>query len=195
MGDCNEITVKIKGNLEDFYKVIEEKEFKVIDEFSMDDTYFVPASLNLEELSTRDIISKSVIVRTVERIGIDKIKNITFKHKEFDECGNIVSQSKVECDVVCIEDAKKLLIAMGYIELMRITESDIAFEKDGFQFAVKNIKNGDKLIEAEPSYNTKDINTLEKVKLKFDEYNIPIYKDNYFVKKAEIELNKILNRN
>ena len=36
--ESNEITVKIKGNLKEFYKIIESKNFKIIDEFSMNDS-------------------------------------------------------------------------------------------------------------------------------------------------------------
>lgn len=196
MENCNEITVKIKGNLEEFYKKIQCKGFQVIDKFTMEDTYLIPSELNLDELSTREIISKAVIVRVVKVINPPKnVQKITFKNKEFDELGNITYQSKVECDILNQEDAKKVLAAIGYKEIMKIIESDIVFEKDGFQFAVKDIENGEKLIESEPDFNIKEIDTLEKVKLKFDEHDIPIYKDNYFVKKAELELNKILNRN
>ena len=40
----NEITIKIKCQLSEFYKIIEEKGFKKIRQFSMDDTYFIPLS-------------------------------------------------------------------------------------------------------------------------------------------------------
>ena len=68
---------------------------------------------------------------------------------------------------------------------MNIKEEDIVYEKDGFELAIKNINNGDKLIEIE---ETEEINTIEKLIQKVNEIGIPIYTDNYFVKKAEIEL-------
>ena len=37
--NCNEITVRVKGDLKDFYKNIEEKGFEVTDRFKMDDTF------------------------------------------------------------------------------------------------------------------------------------------------------------
>lgn len=193
--NSNEITVRIKGDLNEFYENIKEKGFEVTDRFKMDDTFFVPQSLDLEKMSTREILANAVLVRIVERHNGKLVKNITFKRKIFDEDGNILSQSKVECDVLDTEDAKKLLTAIGYKELMRIKESDIAFAKNGFSFAVKDIENGEKLIESEAEPNDKEMDTLEKLKVMFDKYEIPIYKDNYFVKKAEIELNKVLNRN
>ena len=74
---------------------------------------------------------------------------------------------------------------------MNIKEEDIVYEKDGFELAIKNINNGDKLIEIE---ETEELNTIEKLIQKVNEIGIPIYTDNYFVKKAEIELDKILNK-
>ena len=190
----NEITVKIKVKLDEFYKIVEKKGFKIIDKFSMNDTYFVPETLNLDKTSTRDILSKAVLVRDIrENFSNKVIKKITFKIKNFDDKGNILNQEAVNCDILEIEDAKNLLKAIGYKELMCIKESDIVYEKDGLQLAIKNIENGDKLIEVETEDN-KDFDTIEKLIHKINEIDIPIYTDNYFVKKAEIELDKILNR-
>lgn len=192
--DCNEITVKIKGDINEFYENVKRKGFKVVDKFLMDDTFFIPVNLDLNKMTTREILSNAVIVRIVDRSPKKIVKNITFKKKIFDDAGNILSQSKVECDVENPEDAKKLLNAIGYKEIMRIKESDIAFGKDGFEFAVKDIEDGEKLIESEPSKENAEFDNIEKLKVMFDKYDIPIYTDNYFVKKAEIELDKILKR-
>ena len=187
--ESNEITVKIKCGLNEFYKIIEEKGFKVVDKFSMDDTYFIPETLNLNKMKTREILSKAVLVRDIRRQMPNRIiKQITFKIKNFDEFGNILSQESVNCDILETEDAKKLLK-----EIMNIKEDDIVYEKDGFQLAIKDIKDGDHLIEIETEENN-DLDSIEKLIRKVNEIEIPIYTDNYFVKKAEIELDKVLNR-
>ena len=192
--ESNEITVKIKCELNEFYKIVEEKGFKVVDKFFMDDTYFIPETLNLDKMKTREILSKAVLVRNIRGKISDKItKQITFKIKNFDEFGNILSQESVNCNILKIEDAKKLLKVIGYKEIMNIKEDDIVYEKDGFQLAIKDIKDGDNLIEIETEENN-DLDTIEKLIQKVKEIEIPIYTDNYFVKKAEIELDKILNR-
>ena len=77
---------------------------------------------------------------------------------------------------------------------MTIREDDIVYEKDDFELAIKNIVNGDKLIEIETNDKNPAFNTIEKLKRKLTEIDIPIYEDNYFVKKAEIESDKILGR-
>lgn len=80
---------------------------------------------------------------------------------------------------------------MGYIEIMNIKENDIVYEKDGLELAIKDICGGDNLIEIE----TNDcFDTVDKLIQKVKEFEIPFYEDNFFVKKAEIELDKVLNR-
>ena len=190
--ESNEITVKIKCELNEFYKIVKEKGFKIIDKFSMDDTYFIPEEVDLDKINTRDILSKAVLVRDIiGKTSNKRTKLITYKIKNIDEKGNILNQESINCNILDIEDAKKLLKAIGYEEIMNIKEEDIIYEKDGFELAIKNINNGDKLIEIE---ETEEINTIEKLIQKVNEIGIPIYTDNYFVKKAEIELDKILNK-
>ena len=191
--ESNEITVKIKGNLKEFYRNLEEKGFRKILEFSMDDTYFIPEDLDITNMSTRKILSKAILVRNI--VSDSKTtKNITFKMKNFDKKGNILSQKAVCCDVLNIKDAMRLLNAIGYKKIMNIKENDIVYEKDKFEIAVKeDIENGDKLIEVETTED-EELDSIEKIINKINEFEIPIYKDNYFVKKAEIELDKILNK-
>lgn len=188
----NEITLKIKCELNEFYEIMKKKGFKVIDKFGLDDTYFIPKDLKLNKTNIRYILSKAVLVRDItDEISDEKTKLITFKIKEFDENGKILNQESVNCKIYDIEDAKKLLKAIGYKEIMNIIEDDVVYEKEGFEIAVKDIKNGDKLIEIETTDN-EELDTIEKLIKKVNELEIPIYTDNYFVKKAEVELEKII---
>ena len=191
----NEITVKIKCNLDELYNILEKKDFKIVDKFSMDDTYFVPNEIDLDKINSRQILMQAILVRDITgKISNRRTKKMTFKIKNFDEYGNILSQSAVNCDILNTDDAKRLLNAIGYQEIMNIKENDIVYEKDGLQLAIKDIENGDNLIEVETTESA-DLNTIEKLIKKINEIEIPIYTDNYFVKKAEIELDKILRRN
>lgn len=190
----NEITVKIKCELNEFCDILEDKGFKIVNMFSMCDTYFIPKILDSENMSTRDILSKAVLVRDIRGKMSDRLtKRITFKIKSFDESGNILNQEVVNCDVLDIDDAKMLLEALGYNEIMNIREDDIVYEKDGLQLAIKDIMDGDNLIEVETVQNDA-LDTVEKLIKKVNELEIPIYTDSYFVKKAEIELDKVLKR-
>lgn len=185
---------KIDTKKNKFYKIIEEKGFSIHHEFSMNDEYFIPETLNINKMSTREILPKAVVVREIKGKTSGKItKKITFKIKNFDENGNILSQEAINCDIIDIEEAKKLLKAIGYQEIMCIKEDDVVYEKDGLQLAIKDIKNGHNLIEIETEDND-DLNTIDKLIQRINKLDIPIYTDNYFVKKAEIELDKVLGR-
>ena len=188
----NEITLKIKCELNEFYEIMKKKGFKVIDKFRLDDTYFIPKDLKLNKTNIRYILSKAVLVRDItDEMTKERPKLITFKIKNFDESGKILNQESINCKIYDIEDAKKLLKAIGYKEIMNIIEDDVVYEKEGFEIAVKDIKNGDKLIEIETTDN-EELDTIEKIIKKVNELEIPIYTDNYFVKKAEVELEKII---
>lgn len=178
----NEITLKIKCELNEFYEIMKKKGFKVIDKFRLDDTYFIHKDLKLNKTNIRYILSKAVLVRDItDKMTKERPKLITFKIKNFDESGKILNQESVNCKIYDIEDAKKLLKAIGYKEIMNIIEDDVVYEKEGFEIAVKDIKNGDNLIEIETTDNN-ELDTIEKLIKKVNELEIPIYTDNYFVK-------------
>ena len=190
----NEITVKVKISAEELYRFLEERGFHLIYNFSLDDTYFVPSKLDVEDMEIRDIVSKAVLTRYIVRHDTGKVtQKITFKKKEINENGEILFQEATNCEVLEIEDAKKLLNAIGYREILRIKEEDSVYEKDGFQLAVKNISGGDILIEAEIGENV-GISTINEIKRKMIEEEIPIFNDDFFIKKAEVELRKVLGR-
>lgn len=48
--ESNEIAVKIKCELETFYKTVEEKGFKIVDKFLMNDVYFIPNTLEIDKM-------------------------------------------------------------------------------------------------------------------------------------------------
>ena len=78
---------------------------------------------------------------------------------------------------------------------MNIIEEDYGYQKGEMKLTTKDIKNGDKMIEVETQLNIEALNTIDKLKRKLKEEDLPLDFENYFVKKAEVELNKILKRN
>lgn len=158
------------------------------DNFTCEDNYFIPKDTNIKSETIRDIIKKAIIIR---QVGNDKV--LVFKKKKINENGDIVEQEKFECDILDIEKAKRFLEAIGYKNIMNIFEEDVCYSKDGLGLALKNIKNGDNLMEIE----TEDIEgfrTIEELKEKLLKLNLPIDTSNFFVKKAEVELKKVINK-
>ena len=186
----NEITVKIKGNIEDLHELLKRRGYKIEKEFYIDDSYFVPINLKIKEMKVRDILAKAVIVRQFDYK--DKVnKTITFKKKIIDKNGDIINQETIDCDIIDIDSAKELLNAIEYKEIMNIKEKDIVYKKGKIKFAIKDIVNGEKLIEIE-TRDTIGLRNIQELKQTISEMNIPIETDDYFIKKAEIELRKVM---
>lgn len=184
----NEITIRILCPKEELIKHLEEKGLKKGRKFRLDDHYLIPKILKLEELTVREILSKAVIIRNIENDG--KIVNkITFKNKNINEKGEIVSQTAISCEVIDYTEGIRLFEELGYYEIMNIIEDDIIYYNDKIELAIKDIYNGDLLIETETNNNIK---TIEELKKMIERLEILFEKDNYFVKKAEETLDKIL---
>ena len=64
----NEITVKLKCNIEEICKILENKEFQFVEKYLLDDSYYIPSTINIKEMSEREILSKAIILRNIEAI-------------------------------------------------------------------------------------------------------------------------------
>ena len=187
--ESNEITLKVTVTNEAFKNILLNNSFIEKEIFSLDDYYLIPKDLNLDNISAREILAKAVIVRNINDEN-GRRKKITFKIKNIDSNGEILSQEAINCDIYDKDEAIHLFEAIGYNLIMNIKEDDIVFEKDGFEIAVKSLKDNTLIeIETDDKYDT-----IEKLKKKVIELKLPVDTSDYFVKKAELELNKILGR-
>lgn len=187
----NEITVKIKCSIKEIRQRLENDNFKIIEKFYVHDKYFIPNTLNIQNLTSREILSNAILLRNFdEEMPTRKQYKFTFKRKQIDKDGTILKQDKVECEIADVEDGEKFLKSIGYTEIINIKENDVVYEKEGLKIAVIDIENGNQLIEVETIDENKELDTIEKIIQKIEKLNIPIDKSNYFVKKAEIELEK-----
>lgn len=188
--DENEITIKVTCSNDELIKHLTNKGFNEGRKFTLDDYYLVPKDINIEKLTTREILAKAVIIRYIVDDG-KIIQKITFKKKNINEKGEILSQKATNCDILDFRAGINLFNELGYYEIMNIKESNVIYFKDKLELAIKFIENSNTLIEIETDENFKTINELKKLVIDLE---IPIEKDNFFVKKAEDELNKILKR-
>ena len=186
--NSNEITVKVNTNMKEIEEILINKDFKLSDEFTCEDNYFIPLNMNIKKESIRDIIKKAIIIRQVTN---DKV--LVFKKKNIDQNGDILKQQKFECNILDVNEAKRFLEAVGYKSVMDIFEKDICYSKDGLKLAFKDIKNGDILMEVE-TQDIEGFRTTKELKEKVLKLNLPIDTSNFFVKKAEVELGRVINR-
>jgi len=62
----NEVTLKITCSMQEFKQILKDKDFKFIEDFLLDDTYFISNLINLKEMSIREILNNAVILRNVD---------------------------------------------------------------------------------------------------------------------------------
>lgn len=186
----NEITIKVACSNDELIKHLMNKGFNEGRKFTLDDYYLIPKDINISQLSTREILAKAIIIRYIVD-DCEIIQKITFKKKNINSNGEIISQKAANCDVLDYKSAIDLFYELGYYQIMNIKESDTIYFKNEIELAVKFLENGTTLLEIETNENFETVNKLKKLIKKLE---IPIENDNYFVKKAEDELNKLLNR-
>lgn len=188
----NEITIRVQCSEKDLIKRIQEEDFVFKSEYYSKDIFMIPKDIDIMKTNTREILSKAILLREFQGISSNKHKmKITFKHKDINEKGEILSQNSINCEVTNIHDAQKLFENIGYKELMSIKEKHFAYCKNGFEIIVKILFDDNILIEAELN---KEYKTIDELKDAINKTKIPFDKSNYFVKKAEEELDKIKNR-
>lgn len=191
----NEITLKIRGSMEKFKNILQEKGYVEKEHFILYDVFMIPENLKIEELSTREIISKAIIIRKVEDLTKNEIRrDMSYKMKKFNDKGEILEQKSIRLKIQDCQDAETFMTAIGYKKLMNIIEEDYAYKKDDFELLTKDVKNGDNMIEVETQIDNKRLDTIDKIQKVLENEELPLDFSDYFVKKAEIELNKILNR-
>lgn len=193
----NEITVRLNCSIKEIQNILKNKGFELSDKFSVSDTYYIPKNIEINKLSIDSILNSCILIRDIDQydtnfINSYKITKITYKHKNIAQNGDIINQEKYDCEIKNITEGKNLLDAIGYKRLMNIREKTVVYSKDGIKIEIKDVKNGDNLIEIETLETNEAINTIEKLKQKIEELDIPIDKSNFFVKKAENELKKML---
>ena len=176
--EANEITIKITCSNNELIKLLTSNGFTEGRKFTLDDYYLIPKDLDIEHLTTREILSKAIIVRYI--VNNNKItQKLTFKKKNINENGEIISQKAINCDILDIKDGINLFNEIGYYEIMNIKESDVIYYKDKIKLALKFIENNNTLIEIETDDNFDTVDKLKELVMKLE---IPIEKDNYFVK-------------
>jgi len=194
----NEITLRLKCTITELCDILERKGFLLVDKYYLEDFFYIDKNIDINEHTPREILTKYILIRNITQfVPNDFIDNyneviLTFKEKNIAEDGTIINQKKENCKINEIKEGKDFLKAIGYRELMTIKEKSMEYEKNGLQITVKDVENGDKLIEIETVIGNTELDTIDKLKQKINELELPIYTDDYFVKKAEIELEKVL---
>lgn len=147
-----EITVRLNEGIQSAIKKLELQGFKKIRESEIDDIYMTSKLRELNKYNIQDILKKSVLLRKI-KIENNEIKKITYKNKEFDDNGDVISEQKINLDCSDLEKAKELFEYLEFEELIRVKYKVVVYSKDKVEYAFQDVENLGTLIEYE---NTED---------------------------------------
>ena len=174
----NEITVSVNWSKEELIKYLLDNNYKKIDEYVVDDIYYVKKDINLST-NVLNILKECILIRIIDNKKIYYV----YKYKEYDDNENIIKQGKSKVEIKDLKEAKTFLESIGYKELIKIYDLIEIYEKDGLELAIEYVNDKHLYIEVEENekYDTieKLIRALENTKINYD-------KSNYFVKKAKV---------
>lgn len=147
-----EITVRLNENMQSAIRKLEMQGFKKIREGEIDDLYMTSKLNELKKDNIQNILKKSVLLRNL-KFENKEIKKITYKNKEIDENGNVISEEKNNLDCNDLEKAKDLFEHLEFEELIKVRYKIIVYSKDEVEYAFQDVENLGTLIEYE---NTED---------------------------------------
>lgn len=183
-----EITVEVDCNLDELKQILKENNFILKQEYDILDIYMLKDESN-QKKEPLDILNNCLLIRNIITDS-KNIKRITYKYKEFNEKNEIIKQGKTYCDVNSIQEARNLLEVIGYHEFVKINDHLMIYANEKTEFAVQLVNDKHIYIELEDkcNYIERKYESIDEMINDFKQYNIPIKQDNYFVKKAEIEI-------
>lgn len=187
-----EITVLVNSDYETLKRQLEKKNFKIVDEYQVNDIYMIDKNIDLNKLNNLEILKKCVLVRDI----VDIKKVLLYKYKKYADNGDIIEQGKVECPITDVDKAVSFMETINYRTLFKIYDKCIVYTNGETELVVQLVNDEYIFIEmeAECSNIDKVYKDVNEMKDEINKYNLPIDNSNYFVKKAEITLENILKK-
>ena len=189
-----EITVELDTSFEELEKILINNSFKEKERYTVNDIYLI----NRNDKNEKDylkLLSKCVLIRHIIEKNKDT-KKITYKYKEYNDKKEIIKQGKIDCNIDDINTGSELFKKLNFEELININDNMIVYSNNEDELVVQYVNNKHIHIEIEDKchYINKEYKTIEELKEVITKYNIPIKNNDYFVKKAEIELKENINK-
>ncbi len=183
----NEITVEVDTTLENLISILENRGFKLKQTYDLNDIYLInKLDKKCDYLS---MLNKCVLIRHIIEEN-KETKMLTYKYKEYNENKEITKQGKVKVKIDDIDNSKLLFEKLNFEELIKINDHMLVYATDKDELVVQNVNGKHVYIEIEDKCNYADrfYNSIEEMKEVIIDNSIPIKGNDFFVKKAEIEL-------
>ena len=191
----NEITVEVSINLDNLIEILEEKGFELKEVYDLNDIYFINKKYKNECDDYLSMLNKCVLIRDI--IEEDKeTKMLTYKYKEYNKNKEITKQGKVKVKIDDVDNSKLLFEKLDFEELIRINDHMLVYATDKDELVIQNVNNKHIYIEIEDEchYADRFYNSIDEMKKVITQNNIPIKNNDFFVKKAEIELQETYSK-
>ena len=182
-----EITVLVTCTYSELDELLKKQNFVRQEEYDVIDIYMVPVSINVNSIPRLELLQNCVIIRTIQE-KTKTLNMLLYKYKEYASNGDILKQGKVKCHIKDTREAKLFMEAVRYKKLLNINDHCIVYKKDNIEICVQLVNQKYIFIELEDKENA-DITMMKKV---LNSLDLPIKKDNYFVKKALLVLDDVM---
>lgn len=184
-----EITVLVKSDYKTLKKELENNNFKIVEEFQLNDIYMIDKNIDLSTLSSIEILWKCILIRDL----IDK-KSLIYKHKNYTANWDIIEEWKTECPITDISKAIEFMQSINYRTLFEIHDKCFVFANQKSELVVQLVNDQYIFIEMESEckHINRKYNSIDELKDDLNSYNLPIDNATYFAKKAETILKKTL---
>ena len=187
-----EITVLVKSDYETLKQELEKNNFKIVEEFELNDIYMINKNIDLSNLSNLEILGKCILVRDL----VNTKKSLLYKHKKYAENWDILEEGKVECPITDIPKAIDFMKSIAYESLFEIHDKCIVFANEETELVVQLVNDKYIFIEMESEWKhiKRKYNSIDELKQDINRYNLPIDNSSYFAKKAEMILRETLKK-
>ena len=190
MREEKEITVEIDVSLNDLIKLLEDNNFKLIEKYDLNDIYMIHKDIHEED--PLSLLNKCILIRDIIE-ETEETKMLTYKYKEYNDKKEITTQSKIKVIIDYVDKTKLLFEKLDFKELIRIYDHLYVYANDTDEVVIQDVNNKHLYMEIEDEchHANKTYKSIDEMKEVITIYNIPIKNNDYFVKKAEIELKEV----
>lgn len=162
-----EITVRLNESFENARKKLLERGYKLIRESDIDDIYMSSKINELNKDNVIHILTKSVLLRSL-KLEDKEIKKITYKNKEYDEKGDVISEKKINLNCEDLNKAYELFSSLDFEKLVEVKYHVSVYKKNEIEYAFQDVENLGVLIEYENlnDFEGKSIEEIQSEKVK-----------------------------
>lgn len=183
----NEITVEVDTDFKNLINILEDKGFKLKETYDLNDIYLINKNDKIGDYLS--MLSKCVLIRDIIEEN-KETKILTYKYKEYNKNKEITKQGKINVKIDDIDNSRLLFESLGFEELIKINDHMLVYATDKDELVIQSVNNKHIYIEIEDEchYADRIYESIDDMKKVIIENGIPIKNNDFYVKKAEIEL-------